>query len=241
MDLDADFDAQLDKSGVRFTERDVKLLRAIYQHGSLNRAANALGRSYSHSQQRVVELEGAFGQLVERTRGGSGGGGSSLTETTEQLLAEFDRLEAEFTGLTEVEETVLRGTVVKRDGELGTVETEAGLVRAIVPSTPRKVRVAIRADAITLHAPGSLPETKTSARNRFESTVRDIVVGDTIAQIGLDINAETDMTVLVTQTSVETLDLTPGDVVVATFKATATQASPANSYRSTQSEQDSSV
>lgn len=231
MELDVAVEAQLDRQGVGFAERDVELLRAVDEHGSLNGAANALGRSYSRSQQRVVELEDAFGRLVERRRGGSGGGGSSLTETAERLIAEFDRLEAEFTGLTEIEETVLRGTVVERDGELGTVETEAGPVRAIAPPATREVRLAVRADAITLHPPGSVPETKTSARNHFHSTVRDIVVGDALARVVLDINAETDMTVLVTRTSIDTLDLALGDAVVATFKATATRAYPDNSYR----------
>jgi molybdate transport system regulatory protein len=177
----------------------------------------------------VVELEDAFGRLVERQRGGSGGGGSSLTDTAESLLAEFDRLEAEFTGLTEVEETVLRGRVVERDGELGTVETGAGLVRAIVPPTAEDVRLAVRADAITLHAPGSVPETETSARNQFRGEVREIRSGDALARVVIDIGADTDLTVLVTQTSIDTLGLEPGTPVVASFKATATRAYPADS------------
>lgn len=231
MDLDAAFDTQLDKAGVRFTERDVELLRAIHEHGSLNRAASALGRSYSRSQQRVVELEEAFGRLVDRRRGGSGGGGSSLTETADHVLAEFERLEAEFTGVTEVSETVLRGAVVETDGELGAVETAAGLVRAIVPPATSDVRLAIRADAITLHPVGSVPETETSARNQFRGEVREIIMGDALARVVLDVGADTDMTVLVTQTSIDTLDLTRGDTVVASFKATATRAYPATSYR----------
>lgn len=229
MELDADFDAKLDKSGVRFTKRDVELLEAIREHGSLNKAATELERSYSRSQQRIVELEDSFGQLVERQRGGSGGGGSTLTENSEQLLAEFARLEAEFTGLTEGEETVFRGRVIDRDGELGTVETDAGDVRAIVPSATDEVRVAVRSDAVTLHAPDSVPETKTSARNQFQSTVTDIVDGDRLAQVMLDIDAETELIALVTQTSVKTLELTPDDAVLATFKTAGTRAYPVNS------------
>jgi molybdate transport system regulatory protein len=229
MDHDVDVDTRLDRGGVRFAERDARLLEAIREHGSLNAAAGALGRSYSRSQRRVVELEDAFGQLVERQRGGSGGGGSSLTDTAESLLAEFDRLEAEFAGLTDVEETVLRGRVVDRDGELGSVETDAGLVRAIVPPTAEDVRLAIRADAITLHAPGSVPETETSARNQFRGDVRAVRSGDALARVVLDIGADTDLTVLVTQTSIDTLGLEPGVEVVASFKATATRAYPAGS------------
>jgi molybdate transport system regulatory protein len=225
-DVDVDVDAKLDRAGVRFAERDVELLRAVHEHGSLNGAAAALGRSYSRSQRRIVELEEAFGKLVERQRGGSGGGGSSLTETAETLLAEFDRLEAEFTGLTEVEETVLEGTVTERDGELGTVETDAGVVRAIVPTNEREVRLAIRADAVTLHPPGSVPETATSARNHFQGEVRDVHRGDALARVLVDVGADTDLTVLVTLSSIERLELTDSEPIVASFKATATRAYP---------------
>jgi len=228
MDVDADpeFEAQLGAEGVAFTARDARLLEAIGEHGSLNAAAEALGRSYSRSQRRVVELEEAFGRLVERQRGGTGGGGSSLTARADRLLAEFDRMEAEFTGLTEVAETVLPGRVVEREGELGTVETGAGRVRAIVPESGPAVRVAIRADAITLHAPDSLPGTETSARNRFRGDVESITAGDALARVSVDVGAESGLLVLVTRTSVETLGLEPGAPVVASFKATATRAVP---------------
>ena len=229
MDLDAEFDARLSTEGVRFTGRDAELLRTIHEHGSLNGAAEALGRSYSRSQQRIVELEDAFGRLVDRRRGGAGGGGSSLTGTADRLLGEFDRLEAEFTGVTEVEETVLRGTVVETDGELGTVETAAGPVRAIVPPDASDVRLAVRADAITLHPVGSAPETETSARNQFRGEVGTVATGDSLARVVLDVGADTDAVVLVTRTSVETLGLARGATVVASFKATATRAYPADS------------
>lgn len=231
MDVDADFDARLDKAGVRFTERDVTLLLAIREHGSLNRAADVLDRSYSRSQQRVVELEEAFGRLVDRQRGGSGGGGSTLTDTAIELLAEFDRLRAEFTGVTEVEETVLGGHVTETTGELGTIETAAGPVRAIVPSGGSDVRIAVRADAITLHPPDSVPESETSARNHFRGTVSRIESGEAVARVVIDVGADTDLTVLVTQTSVETLDLAAGEPVAASFKATATRAYPAESSK----------
>ncbi len=230
MDLHADFDARLDKAGVGFTDRDVRLLQAVHEHGSLNKAADALGRSYSRSQQRVVELEEAFGPLVDRQRGGSGGGGSTLTETARHLLREFDRLQVEFTGVAEAEETVLPGTIIECEGELATVETAAGPVRAIVPATPPDVWLSIRSDAVTLHAPGTIPESKTSARNQFQSKVVRVEMGETIVRVVLDIGADTDLTALVTRTSIATLDLAPGDEVGASFKATATRAFPAKRY-----------
>jgi molybdate transport system regulatory protein len=227
MDLDAGFDAQLGRAGVGFDERDAALLRAVDEHGSLNAAADALGRSYSRSQRRVVELEEAFGPLVARERGGVGGGGSTLTEPARDLLAAFDRLRAEFTGVTETEETVLTGRVVKRDGELATVETPAGTVRAIVPAGSSHVRLAVRADAVTLHTPGALPEHETSARNRFRGAVVAVESGDALARVALDIGTDTRMVALVTRESIATLALAPGDEAVASFKATATRAVPA--------------
>lgn len=226
MDLDAGFDAQLEEAGVTFTDRDAALLEAIAEYASLSGAADALGRSYSRSQRRVVELEGAFGPLVERQRGGTGGGGSSLTPAARRLLREFDRLKVEFTGVAEAGQTILKGRIVERDGELATIDTDAGRVRAVVPVSASDVRVSIRADAVTLHSPGTDPETETSARNRFRGEVIDIEAGAALARVTLDIGAETKLTALVTRTSVATLGLDPGETVVASFKATATRAFP---------------
>jgi molybdate transport system regulatory protein len=231
MDLDVGVDPTLAKAEVRFSRRDVELLRAIHEQGSLNKGAEALGRSYSRSQQRIVELEETFGQLVDRQRGGSGGGGSSLTETARELLTEFDRVHSECTGVADVDRSILDGTVVEQDGELGAVETTAGTVRAVIPPNTKDVRVAIRADAITLHTPETVPEAKTSARNHFRGEVRNVRLGDAIARVLLTIGPDTDLCALVTQTSVDTLNLTPGETIAASFKATATRAFPADSFR----------
>jgi molybdate transport system regulatory protein len=229
MDLNAAFDARFHEEGIEFTERDVELLQAIDEQRSINRAANALDRSYSRSQQRIVELEETFGALVERQRGGPGGGGSTLTNEAYHLLAEFDCLYAEFTGVAETEETVLSGTIVESEGELATVETSVGPVQAIIPTTTPAVQLAIRADAVTLLAPGTTPDAETtSARNRFHGEVVDIEQGEAIARVILDIGGDVDLAALVTQTSISKLDVTPGDRVIASFKATATRAFPAD-------------
>jgi molybdate transport system regulatory protein len=233
MDLNATFDAQFHEEGVEFTERDAELLQTIDERHSINEAATALGRSYSRSQQRIVELEDAFGggSLVERRRGGPSGGGSILTNEAHRLLADFDCLRAEFTGVAETEETVLSGTVVESNGELGTVETAAGPVRAIIPSTTAAVQVVIRADTVTLHTPGTTPKAdETSARNRFRGDVTVIERGEALARIDLDIGNDIHLTALVTQASVSKLNLTPGNEVVVSFKATATRAFPADKH-----------
>ena len=220
--MDPGFEAQLQANGVSFGERDASLLEAIREEGSLNLAAQSLGRSYSRSQNRLDELEDAFGTLVERTRGGAGGGGSQVTEEGEALLARFERLETGYAAVAEVTETVIEGRVIDRDGEIAEIETEIGPVRALVPPGTERVHVGIRADAVTLHVPSEAPAAGgTSARNRFEGTVESVTVGENVGQVGVDIGAEEPLQALVTARSRERLDLEPGRVVVATFKATA--------------------
>jgi len=221
------FDAYIGNDGVTLDASDVGLLRAIDRTGSLNTAAEELGRSYAHAQRRVVELEEAFGSLVERQRGGSGGGGSSLTGTAEDLLAAFERTRVGFEGVAGVAETVLVGPITGREGELVTVETDAGPVRALVPDGDGVVQLSIRADAVTLTDPDDTPvPERTSARNRFSGTVEGIEAGERIARIAVDIGIDDPLVALVTEDSRETLGLSVGGDVVASFKATATRGTP---------------
>ncbi|MDY6764264.1 MAG: TOBE domain-containing protein [Halobacteria archaeon] len=219
-----DFEARLEQDGVSFDSRDAELLRAVDEHGSLNKAAKSLGRSYAHAHRRIQELEKKFDSLVSRRRGGSGGGGSELTQEGRELLERFDRLRTEFENLTEVDETVFSGNVVDRRGELATVETQAGEVRALVPQGAKDVEVSVRSDAVTLNSPEDAPkEDATSARNRFKGVVRRIEDGETVARVVVDISGGIELTTLVTKTSVSKLGLTPGKEVIASFKATATR------------------
>jgi len=224
MEFSTEFDARIGQGDVTLTARDVELLRAIDNHGSINAAATALGRSYSRAQQRIVELEEAFGDLVVRTRGGSGGGGSQLTDSARRLLSRYDRLRAEFSGVAETAETVLTGRIVERDGELATVETPAGVVRALVPPNGDEVRLTLRADAVTLQSPSRSPDAdRTSARNRLEGTVLTVDAGEAVALVTVDVGGDVTLSALVTDASVEKLRLHRGTPVVASFKATATR------------------
>ena len=225
MDVSPDFDVQLGRDDVALTVRDRELLAAIDEEGSLNAAADSLGRSYAHAQRRVVELEDAFGPLVERSRGGGGGGGSELTDRAREVLATFDRVRAEFAGVAEADETVVSGRVTERDGELATVETAAGQIRAVTPPDCTEVVVTIRADAVTLNRPTEAPEPGgTSARNRFEGEVVAVDRGETLARVTVAVESDLHLTALVTVESVDRLGLATGTPVVATFKATATRA-----------------
>ncbi|QCC57737.1 TOBE domain-containing protein [Natrinema thermotolerans] len=229
--MEKEFDPYLRIDDVTVDRSDAAMLRAIDDRGSLSGAAEALERSYPRLQQRVVELEDAIGPLVERTRGGAGGGGSSLTERARDLLARFDRLVAAYEGVARVDETVLSGPVVDRDGELATVATDAGEVLAVVPSEAAAASVTIRSDAVSLHAPEDVPRAEgTSVRNRFPGTVSWLEAGDAVARVGIDLEAaegnggdadDAELVALVTRRSVEALGLEPGRSIVASVKATA--------------------
>lgn len=227
--MDAAFEARLQGDTVAFTVEDATLLRTVDETGSLNRAADDLGRSYSRAHQRLQALEADFGPLVDRQRGGRQGGGSSLTANARELLARFDRLTTGYSSVADTREAVLEGTVRDRTGELGTVDTDAGRLRALVPPSTDVVQVSIRADAVTVHDPDDLPDpSATSARNRFAATVASIDRGEAVARLTLDVGTETPLYALLTRESMDRLAIEPGADVVATFKATATHATPAN-------------
>jgi molybdate transport system regulatory protein len=223
----------IEADGVAFDARDAELLRAVDEHGSLNAAAGALERSFAHAQRRIVTLEEAFGDLVRRQRGGSGGGGSELTDGARDLLARFDRLGAEFDSVAEATLSVFPGRVLRRDGELATIEVAQGRVLAIVPQPVRvdtPVEVSVRADAVTVELPGEAPdEDATSARNRFTGEVVEVVRGEAVGRLAVDVGTDTLLWALVTTDSLARMGLDGGaegtDVVVS-FKATATRALP---------------
>lgn len=231
--MDATVDAQLRADGVSFAAADADLLRAVANAGSVSGASEALGRSRARALDRIETLEGAFGALVERRRGGATGGGSELTPTARELLARFDRLQATLAGTANVEECLIQGTVTETDGELCVVATDAGTVRARLADQPARglpgidsrVQVSVRSDAVTLHASTDAPGgDATSARNRFEGTVVDVDPGTSIGRVTVDVGTEEPIVALLTDESLDRLALDVDDPVVASFKATATRA-----------------
>jgi molybdate transport system regulatory protein len=233
--MDVGFEARLEVGEVTVDERDAAVLAAVDREGSLSAAADALGRSYSRVQKRVSALEDECGPLVARTRGGADGGGSRLTPAGRDLLARFARVRAALTGTAETETAVLSGTVRTCDGELATVDTAVGPVRALRFEDAGDVQVAVRADAVTLHDPADAPAADaSSARNRFAGVVESVEERESVALVHVaveDDEATGDergavLPVLATQASVDRLALAPGRAVVATFKATATRATP---------------
>ena len=223
--MDQEFDPYLRVGEVTVGERDVALLRTIGHEGSLNAAATSLERSYSRAHARLADLEDAMGDLVERRRGGASGGGSHLTTAARDLIERYEDLADALSGTVRTPHATLAGTVIDREGDMATVETPAGRVRAIATDDADEVRVRFPADAVTLNAPASAPaESETSARNRFEGTVSAVETAAATASVTVDVGASVPLVVRVTRASVELLDLAAGTSVVATVKATATRA-----------------
>jgi molybdate transport system regulatory protein len=137
----------------------------------------------------------------------------------------MDRVPAK-SGTTTVPEAVISGTVVEKAGELATVRTPAGDVTARVPSTAEDVEIAVRADAVVLMRPDSSGHT--SLRNQMPGVVSELVIDETLATVTVEIGNGVTIKSVVTEESVDRLDLAEGEDVVAAFKTTAARAIAAN-------------
>ena len=79
-----------------------KLLSLIGQTGSLQQACMLMDMSYSKGRKMVKELERQMGfPIVQRWTGGSGGGGSELTEKGRKLMDSYEKMVAEIQDFTD--------------------------------------------------------------------------------------------------------------------------------------------
>lgn len=72
----------------------LRLLQAIAESGSINAACQQLGISYRKAWAQLREMEKFGIPLVEREKGGSGGGRSTITAEARELLNKFDQLQS---------------------------------------------------------------------------------------------------------------------------------------------------
>ena len=225
MDFEAKVEVYIKSDEAKFREKDLELLRAIERYGSINRASSELGRSYSHQQKRIDELENAFGTLIRRKRGGVDGGGSELTDTARILM---DKLRAKLVDLAataDTEITEISGWIKNIESDLAKIDTSIGMLSVTKQSwmrLDREIKILIRADTITLQKPSA--ETKTTARNKITGRVTEIEhqPDKAAATIHLTKNRDT-LKATVTNNSIKKLDIEPGKKLTATFKATATK------------------
>ena len=75
----------------------IRLLEQIDAYGSINRAAKAAGLSYKSAWEKIETLNNlSVKPLVIRQVGGSGGGGTVLTDEGRELLRQVAVLRREF-------------------------------------------------------------------------------------------------------------------------------------------------
>ncbi len=71
-----------------------KLLENIENTGSLSEAAKKSEISYAHAWKKIRKMEAHFGAtIVEKTRGGTGGGSSLLSQKGKDLLEKYKKIE----------------------------------------------------------------------------------------------------------------------------------------------------
>jgi molybdate transport system regulatory protein len=81
--------------GVSLGPGKADLLEGIRETGSISAAGRAMRMSYKRAWQLVDELNKLFDRpLVEASKGGSGGGGATLTALGDDVLARYRRMHA---------------------------------------------------------------------------------------------------------------------------------------------------
>lgn len=71
----------------------MQLLGEIEKSGSISRAAKAMGMSYKKAWEMVEQMNAkSTVPYVVTQKGGSGGGGTQLTEAAKRLMKEYDDL-----------------------------------------------------------------------------------------------------------------------------------------------------
>lgn len=94
------------------------LLELIRETGSISGAGRAMGMSYKRAWTLVETMNSLFrGPLVTSSRGGSAGGGASLTPDGERVLDLYRRLEARLASDGHEDVAALKGLL--KDGRDG--------------------------------------------------------------------------------------------------------------------------
>ena len=91
----------LDYRGRAFGDGPARLLVGVEQHGSLRKAAQELGMSYNKAWRIIHAAEQRLGfALLDRSVGGTAGGGSQLTPAARDLMKRYQAV------LTEADEAL---------------------------------------------------------------------------------------------------------------------------------------
>ena len=96
-------------SGARIGPGKVAVLEEIARSGSISAAGRALHISYRRTWELVEDLNAALGApVVQTAAGGSGGGGASLTELGQAVVARYRAIEEDCTAAAKKHLTALQ-------------------------------------------------------------------------------------------------------------------------------------
>ncbi|HID43587.1 MAG TPA: LysR family transcriptional regulator [Archaeoglobaceae archaeon] len=88
-----------------------EILEAIDECGSISKAAKSLGMSYRFVWNYVEKMENRIGRVVERERGGRGGGGAKLTDLGKSILEEYLKVQKKLEEISESFESESEGKI----------------------------------------------------------------------------------------------------------------------------------
>ena len=178
-------------AGARASERRIRLLEAIAEHGSITRAAKAVPLSYKAAWDALDAMNNLAEQaLVERTTGGRQGGGTRLTDAGRELVAMYRAVAGE-------QQRALDRLAPQRSRQRGLVQNDAS------PLQLQLRRLAVR----------------TSARNQFAGKVAALRQSKLSVEVCIALDAQTRIVAGVTRESADTLGLALGTPVLALVKA----------------------
>ncbi len=74
-------------------EGRIELMKAIIEHGSISAAARSMNMSYKKAWEAIDAMNSLSDEpLVTRTTGGSGGGGTLVTEAGKEAISLYERI-----------------------------------------------------------------------------------------------------------------------------------------------------
>lgn len=201
----------------------IRLLELIQETGSIKKAAETIGMSYKAAWDNINSLNEIYGRnLVERTTGGRGGGGTKLTDHGRSLIKTYNhysRIHELY--LTDISNMNCTDAVMSDIGDgYGTALTVQGdtLSCALLDKEIKKgdkVSLFIKPSDIILV---NSSQFETSARNLLQTEVVRVTLRDGAAEITLKTLKGTVINVNITSKSASKLKLEKGTEIFALFK-----------------------
>ena len=93
----------LEKEGeLIFGTGRMRILKAIEETGSMNKAAGKLGMSFRHVWSCINTAEKRLGRaLLNKNKGGWKGGGATITEYAKNIMVKYEKLEKKVNDFTD--------------------------------------------------------------------------------------------------------------------------------------------